>query len=341
MDDRCVREAILWSSTESGAVRCALCAHRCLIAEGKRGICGVRQNNGGVLETLVYGRLVSAGVDPIEKKPLYHFLPGSASYSIATAGCNMRCAHCQNYSISQVGEGTPPGSFEESRWVVSQALEAGARSISYTYTEPTIFLEYALDVMALARERGLYNIFVSNGYMTEEALDRTEGLLDAVNVDVKAFEDSFYKKICGARLGPVLETVRRLWERGVWVEVTTLVIPGYNDSERELTALAEFLASVSTDIVWHVTGFYPTHRLRDAPPTSSATLEHARELGMAAGLKYVYTGNRPGAGGESTYCPGCGEMVICRSGFALLENTLEDGACPGCGCSIAGRFGTF
>ncbi len=335
-----VRRARLWHPLEQGRVRCALCAHRCTIADGRRGRCGVRENRAGELVTLVYGRLVAENVDPIEKKPLFHVAPGSLSYSVATAGCNLRCAHCQNYSISQVahGGGEIPGTFVAAEAVVRAAVDAGCRSIAYTYTEPTVFFEYALECMGLARQAGLLNVFVSNGFLTEEATAEAATLLDAANVDLKAMREEFYREVCGAHLEPVLRTIRDLWQRGVWVEVTTLVIPGHNDSDGELREAARFLVSVSPDLPWHVTGFYPTYRLTDAPPTPAGTLQRARRIGLEEGLRYVYTGNRPGfSEGETTWCPGCGREALGRRGFAVHGRNLDrQGRCMGCAHPIAG-----
>ncbi len=344
-DERCVREAGFWApdaDPSTLAVRCALCAHRCHVAEGKRGICGVRENRGGILFTLVYGRLVSNNIDPIEKKPLFHFLPGSLSQSIAVAGCNFRCAHCQNFSISQPPrEGAPlPGDYVGPDEVVEIAVATGAESISYTYTEPTIMAEYALDVMAEAHRRGLKNVFVSNGYMTPELMGRMVGLLDAINIDVKSISDEFYRKVCGATLEPVLEAVKVLWESGVWVEATTLIIPGHNDSEVELRELANFIASVDEDLPWHVTGFYPTYKMTDIAPTPTTLLTDARKWGLEEGLHHVYQGNRPGSGGEDTFCPRCSFRVIERRGFSMIESQLSpSGQCPSCGAVVAGVFG--
>ncbi len=339
--DPCVREALLWEPAGEGAVRCALCAHRCRIPEGRRGVCGVRENRCGALQTLVYGRLVACNVDPIEKKPLFHVFPGSLSFSVATAGCNFRCSHCQNYSISQVPRdaGTIPGQFTTPEAVVAAAREGGCRSISYTYTEPTVFFEFALDCMRLAREAGLLNVFVTNGYMTGEALELALPWLDAANVDLKAMSDNFYRKVCGASVGPVLETIRELRHRGIWVEVTTLVIPHHNDSAEELREIARFLVSVAPDVPWHVTGFYPTYRLDNEPPTPASALEAARRLGLDEGLHYVYSGNRPGRGGEDTVCPACGAVAIGRRGFSVTRLELSGAAtCRSCGRSVAGLY---
>ena len=335
-----IRDARLVEAGGSGAVRCRLCAHRCLVAPGRFGTCGVRENRAGTLVTYAYGELVAAHVDPIEKKPLFHFLPGSLSMSIAAAGCNFRCGFCQNWEISQPGgpaagrrreRDTPPED------VVRAALDQGCRSVSYTYTEPTVFFEYAYDTGKLAREAGLANIFVTNGYMTAEALREIRPYLDAANVDLKAFRDATYKKVCGARLQPVLDAIRLMREIGVWVEVTTLVVPGLNDGEGELRDIALFLAGVDPALPWHISRFHPDYRYTDAPPTPLATLRKAREIGRAAGLRFVYVGN-VGGEGEDTACPGCGRTLVVRRGFDMAANAIAAGRCPDCGAAIAGRF---
>ncbi len=338
-EPECEREAFFWEPLEEKAVRCGLCAHGCRIPEGAAGLCGVRQNRDGALRTLVYGRLVARNVDPIEKKPLFHVRPGSLSYSIATAGCNFRCSHCQNYEISQIqrDQGRLPGRFTPPEAVVAAARETGCESISYTYTEPTIFFEYALDCMNLGRKAGLQNVFVTNGYESPACVEAAVPYLDAANVDLKAMTDAFYRKVCGARVEPVLRTIRDLWNRGVWVEVTTLVIPHHNDAPEELREIARFLLSVSPDLPWHVTGFYPTYRLTTEPPTAASSLEQARRIGFEEGLRFVYAGNRPGRGCEDTLCPSCRRAVVRRRGFAVIENALgPDGRCPGCRQSVAG-----
>jgi pyruvate formate lyase activating enzyme len=324
---------------EKNEVICELCAHHCRIKDGHRGICGVRENRKGVLYSLVYGWLVAEHVDPIEKKPLFHLLPGSRSYSISTVGCNFRCRHCQNFSISQPGHfaaDAPPGILRAPQYVVDSALNNGCQSISYTYVEPTIFFEFAYDCSVLAREQGLKNVFVSNGYMTEQTTRLLAPVLDGINIDIKAFSDDFYRKICGARLQPVLDTVRLMHELGVWVETTTLLIPGLNDSEAELRAIAEFIVSIDPSLPWHVTAFYPTYKMTDRPATPVQLLQKAREIGLAAGLNYVYEGNVPGAGGENSVCPSCQASLINRRGFTIEKNRLVDGRCPQCGVAIAG-----
>ncbi|MCF6290260.1 MAG: AmmeMemoRadiSam system radical SAM enzyme [Desulfobacterales bacterium] len=324
---------------EKKVVRCGLCAHRCQIKEGRRGLCKVRENRNGVLYSMVYGRLISEHVDPIEKKPLFHLLPGSLSYSIATVGCNFRCKHCQNYQISQYPRqhgGEITGRETTPAQVVAAARRAGCASISYTYIEPTVFFEFAYDVAVLARAAGLRNVFVSNGYTSPGASRKIAPYLDGNNIDLKAFSDTFYKEVCGARLAPVLDTIVLMKELGVWVEVTTLVIPGWNDSDKELTAIAEFIRGVDPRMPWHVSRFYPTYRMTDRGGTPVATLHRAREIGLAAGLEYVYVGNLPGDTGENTICPHCAEPVIERQGFGLRRARIRAGKCGLCGGSISG-----
>jgi pyruvate formate lyase activating enzyme len=333
-----MREARLYKTAQGARAECLLCSHRCNIADGKFGICGVRENIGGTLYTHVYGKLIAAHIDPIEKKPLFNFLPGSRSYSIAAPGCNFRCLHCQNSDISQmprdkkriIGEDTDPSE------VASRAQESACESISYTYTEPTIFFEYAMDTAALAREKGLKNVFVTNGFMTKECLDEAKGLVDAANVDIKGFTESFYKKVCGARLAPVLENIEYMRALGIWVEITTLVIPGYNDSDDELKNIAKWIFKTDKAMPWHISAFHPAYKLTDAPPTPAKTLERASAIGLSAGLKYVYTGNIAGLSSESTYCPGCKKLLIERYVFTIKKNVVKDSKCPYCSVVIDG-----
>lgn len=320
-------------------VICGLCAHACRMAPGQRGRCGVRLNSDGELYSLVYGRTVAEHVDPVEKKPFFHVLPCSTTYSIATYGCNFRCLHCQNSSISQVNIGVdallalPRRTAEE---IVGAAHAAGCQSISYTYVEPTIFFEFAYHCGELAAANGLKNLFVSNGYMSAAACRKLAPILTAINIDIKSFRDDFYQEVCGARLQPVLESVRRLKELGVWVEITTLIIPGMNDTAAELGGIADFMVHLDPAMPWHVTGYHPAHRLHGPPPTTRSSLEKARQIGLNAGLRHVYSGNRPGDGGEDTCCPGCGAAVIRRQGFTVLTNQLVDGCCPACAAPLAG-----
>ena len=331
---------MLWRVLEEGKVECYLCAHRCQVAAGKFGVCGVRENQEGKLVTRVYGEVIAAHVDPIEKKPLYHFLPGTDSFSIATVGCNFRCPFCQNWQISQAGKkdkGFGGGQALSPEEIVQAAKKRGCRSISYTYTEPTIFFEYAYDAAKLAREAGLANVFVTNGYMTAEALRLIQPYLDAANVDLKAFQDETYKKVCGARLGPVLDSIRLMRELGVWIEVTTLVVPGMNDGEKELGDIARFIASVSPEIPWHISRFHPDYKYTQTPATPIETLRKAAALAREAGLKFIYIGN-VGGESEATSCPRCGKVLIRRSGFVVEENRVKAGKCYSCGSPIAGVF---
>ncbi len=333
-----MKEAMVYERLDGANVRCHLCGHACTIRDGQRGICAVRENQGGVLYSLVYGKVISMNVDPIEKKPLFHVLPGSTSLSIATVGCNFRCKHCQNYEISQYPRERKfsiPGRDVTPEDIAEAALQNRCESISYTYTEPTIFFEYAYDCSRLAREKDLKNIFVSNGYTGPEAARLIAPYLTADNIDLKG-SDTFYRDICGARLAPVKETIRLMKESGVWVEVTTLIIPDLNDSEKDLSDIAEFIASVDRAIPWHVSQFHPAYLLTDKPVTPVATLRRATEIGRKAGLKYVYEGNVPGQGGENTLCPSCGETLITRFGYRILENRLNDGRCPKCATVIEG-----
>ena len=329
----------LYVSQGDGSVTCRLCAHCCHLKKGQRGICAVRQNVEGKLISLNYGRVVAESVDPIEKKPLFHVLPGTKSYSISTLGCNFRCSHCQNASISQVGRNENvrgSGVHRKPEEVVSAAAVAGCHSISYTYVEPTVFFEFAYDCCRRASEQGIKNIFVSNGYMTPDTLKHVEPFLSAVNVDIKAFSDSFYQRVCGARLQPVLDSIQRIKESGIWLEVTTLVIPGLNDSDKELSDIASFLAAIDTSIPWHVTGFHPAYHMTNVAPTAITTLKRARQIGLGRGLKYVYAGNRPGSGDEDTTCPACSHRLIGRTGFRVDRVSIEAGCCPKCGEHIPG-----
>lgn len=333
-----MKEALFWESRDDRKTQCKLCQHRCLIKEDGIGVCGVRSNQGGVLHTHTYNRCVASNADPIEKKPLYHFLPGTTAYSIATAGCNFRCLHCQNVQISHV---PPEGSarlgteFPPVR-VVETARTYNASTIAYTYTEPTIFLEYALDIAKRARDADLRNVFVTNGYITPEALDVIAPYLDAANIDLKFFSDKSYRDVCGARLQPVLDTIRRYWELGIWIEVTTLIIPGVNDSPEEWRQIAGFIAELSPDIPWHVSRFHPAHEMSHLSSTPEQTVLRAQQTGREAGLRHVYVGNIADDDGAATYCPGCGGAVFRRGVFGLQNNHLQAGACPSCGTPIAG-----
>lgn len=322
-----------------GTVRCHLCRFFCRIAPGRRGHCGVRENRQGTLVSLVYGRVVAEQVDPIEKKPLYHVLPGSLSYSIATIGCNFRCRHCQNHHIAHPpypasalqGPRLPPAT------VVERALRSGCRSIAYTYTEPTIAWEYVMDVAALAHERGLLNLLVTNGYVAEAPLRDAVGLIDAANVDLKGFTEDFYRRVAGARLAPVLESLRLYRELGIWIEVTTLVIPGENDDPAELEHLAGFIVDeLGPEVPWHLSAFHPAHQMRDHPPTPLATLQRAQEIGHDRGLRHIYLGNVRTAEGRDSHCAGCGALLVSRARYQGEPVGLAKGACVHCGRVFSG-----
>ena len=336
-----MKPALFQEPREGKKVQCGLCSHRCIISPGKRGICAVRENREGTLYSLVYDKVIARNIDPIEKKPLFHFQPGSRSYSIATPGCNFRCKHCQNADISQLPRdrgGTILGEDLSPEDIVAGARSHRCASISYTYTEPTIYFELAFDTARLAAEAGLKNVFVTNGYITPEALQMISPYLHAANIDLKGFRDEFYREICGARLQPVLDAIRAYREQGIWIEITTLVIPGLNDSEEELAGIARFIRSVSEDIPWHVSRFHPTYTLADRPRTPLETLSRARKIGLEAGLRYVYEGNVPGEG-EDTICWSCGKTVIERIGFSVEAHNLDNGKCGFCSAAISGVWG--
>jgi len=358
-----VHEALFYTPLADKKVLCYLCPHDCRIPDGGRGACSVRYNRDGKLYTLVYDKVVAREVNPIEKKPFFHFHPGSYAYSISTVGCNLRCSYCQNWNISQWPKDHLPkkldrGSARDSPQPICPQLEAldaevpgepvtpteivraarqtGCLSLSYTFTEPTIFYELAYDTARLGRDQGLKNNFVSNGFIGEEPLREIAVVLDAVNIDLKFFREESYRRVSRARLQPVLDAIRLYRELGVWVEVTTLVIPGLNDSDEELSGIAKFLVSLDPAIPWHLSKYYPAYRMHEHPPTSIETLRRAREIGRSAGLRYVYEGNVPGEGGENTYCYQCGSVLIERFGFFTRQNRIETDACPECGTLVDG-----
>lgn len=335
-----IKEAMLYRALPERKVSCFLCNHRCTIADEKFGICGVRQNREGKLYTHVYGEVIAAHVDPIEKKPLYHFLPGTTSFSIATIGCNFQCPFCQNWQISQSSKREKEGTAGHKllpEEVVLAAKNHGCQSISYTYTEPTIFFEYAYDTANLARKEGLANIFVTNGFMTPEALETMKPYLNACNVDLKSLREEFYKKICQAQLKPVLDSIRLMKKLNIWVEVTTLVVPDVNDSEEELTQIARFIAETDPDIPWHISRFHPDYQYTDSYATPLETLRKACSIGKEEGLRYIYIGNVLGES-ENTLCPSCQKTLIRRQGFYVSDCKVKDSACSFCGADIAGVF---
>jgi len=335
-----MKEALFYEKLKNRSARCYLCSHYCSIEEQKFGFCGVRQNIGGILYTHTYGKVIATHVDPVEKKPLYHFLPGSSSFSIATIGCNFRCGFCQNWEISQ-------GSFRDGdivggavlspEEIVKEALRNNCRSISYTYTEPTIFFEYALEIAKLAKEKGLYNNFITNGYMTKECLGMIRPYLDAANVDLKFFKDDSYKRICSGGLGPVLNSILLMHEFGVWLEVTTLLVPGENDSKQELEGIANFIVSLDKNIPWHVSRFNPDYKFTGFQPTPEKTIKEAVDIGRKAGLKFTYAGNVYGWGND-TLCPVCQKLLIKREVFTVLDYNIKAGKCIYCGETVPGVF---
>ena len=333
-----MKEALLYNILENKQIGCQLCAHACRIPEGKFGFCRVRQNIQGVLYTHSYGRIIAANVDPVEKKPLYHFLPGSSTFSIASAGCNFRCGFCQNWEISQLDFiSQRPGEDCSADKVVQLAKQNNCKAIAYTYTEPTIYFEFALEVAKLAKAAGLYNIFVTNGYMSKQAISLLRPYLDAANIDLKFFKDSSYQKICSAHLSPVLDTIR-LWKAaGVWIEVTSLLIPGENDTPDELSGMAEFIVGVSKDIPWHVSRFHADYKFKDYPSTPERTLKLACDLGSRAGLHYVYAGNI-GTWGQDTLCFACKKTLIKREGYKVTEMHILGHKCAFCQADLAGVF---
>ena len=326
----------------SGKILCQACAQACKLDEGEYGICGVRRVEDGELKLLVYGIAAAVNIDPVEKKPMFNFLPESRAFSIGTVGCNFSCKFCQNYDISQypkehnreiVGRELLP------ERIVELAIENECDSVAYTYNEPIVFFEYTYDTAKLAHEKGLKNIYVTSGYETHKAIDLLEPYIDGMNIDIKSFNNEFYKEICGARLKPVLECVKYAHEKGIWIEVTTLLIPGKNDSDEEIRGIAKFLAGLDRSIPWHLSAFHPMYKMLDVPRTPGSTLRRAYKIGQEEGLKYIYVGNIDDEDYESTYCPNCKKRVIDRTGHIgqFVTNELdENGTCPNCAYHLEG-----
>ncbi len=331
-----MHQALFYELFKEKTVKCNLCPHHCLIQEGKLGICAVRKNVNGKLYSLVYGKSMSAQIDPIEKKPLFHFLPGSKIYSFCTAGCNFKCDFCQNWTSSQSSKnGDIAGENKSPKQIIQEAIHYGCNSIAMTYTEPTIYYEYCLDVCKEAKKHDLKTVFVSNGYINKEPVDKIAKYLDAINIDLKSFNNEFYKKICGAKLQPVLDSIKYYHKKGIWVEITTLIIPDENDSDDELKQIAEFITSVDKSIPWHISKFHPDYKMTNKNTTSVETLHKAHEIGKKAGLKYIYTGNVRDAY-ENTYCPKCNKILIHRYGFQIIETNMKKNKCKFCNEKIAG-----
>jgi pyruvate formate lyase activating enzyme len=329
-----IKEAMLYETLDGKKVQCNVCAHNCVISDGKTGICGTRKNEEGILYTLIYNSATSATPDPIEKKPLYHFHPGSTVFSLGTVGCNFKCKHCQNMSISFAKVGEVPMteiSVEES---IKYAKRSKCGGVAWTYNEPTIWFEYTYDGAKLAKENGLYTVYVTNGYISEDALDKIAPYLDAANVDVKAFTDGFYKRVSNAKLEPVLRTCERMLEKGIHIELTYLVIPTYNDDPDELRRFAEWVVSLGEDTPVHFSRFHPLGEMSHLYSTPIETLETAHAIAKASGIKYVYIGNVHGHKYDNTYCPECGRLLVERIGFGIMK-TISGRKCPNCGSDIS------
>lgn len=331
-----MKEAVLYEKNADKSVHCYLCAHNCHISDGKYGFCKVRQNVEGVLYTHSYGKVIAQQIDPIEKKPLYHFLPGTKSFSIATKGCNFTCGFCQNWQISQTAKSDSSEKETSADYIVKRAVESGCKSISCTYTEPTIYLEYALDVCRIAKQKGLSTVFVTNGFMTEQALNLIKPYLDACNIDLKSFNENFYKKICSGNLSAVLQTISNVKNAGIWLEITTLIIPDENDSNEELKSIADFIASLDKDIPWHISRFFPQYEFFNKKSTDIEILYRAKEIAKTAGLRYVYLGNIPER--TDTFCFNCQNVLIQRDGYEVRNLNLNHGRCVNCDSIISGRW---
>ncbi len=331
-------KTLFYEKLSHDRVKCGICHHHCIIKDGGCGKCRVRENRSGTLYSLVYPFIVASAIDPVEKKPFFHVKPGSTAFSIASAGCNFTCTFCQNADISQ-GSGATRAVKTRAEEVVDQACRNGCASIAYTYTEPTIYVELALETAMLAQKKGLLNLFVTNGYMTPEVIHKVAPYLDGANVDLKAFNDTFYKNLCGARLEPVKQNLMLMKSLGILVEVTTLLIPGHNDDRDDIEAMATFIAEkIGMETPWHISRFYPCYGLTHVPPTPDATLRMAFQAGKNAGLRYVYIGNAPSLGQEDTCCHVCGETIIKRTAYRTNNRMTTPGECPHCNSKIHGIF---
>jgi pyruvate formate lyase activating enzyme len=331
------REARYYRKLDGGAVQCVLCPNFCSIGEGGRGICRVRRNRGGALYTLVYGAPCAVHVDPIEKKPFFHVLPGTRSYSISTVGCNMRCVFCQNWQISQAAPEESVSYDLPPEKVVEGALQNDCATIAFTYTEPTVFYEYMLDIAKLAKEEGVKCVMHSCGYINPDPLRELCRYLVAVDIDLKGFSEEFYRKLGQGHLAPVLETLKVLKEEGVWIEITNLLIPGENDEPALIRSMCKWIKdNLGDEVPLHFSRFYPAYKLQNLPPTPIETVERSRKIALEMGLKYVYVGNIPGHPGESTFCPNCKKMVLQRLGYTVMSNNIVKGKCKFCGYEIKG-----
>jgi pyruvate formate lyase activating enzyme len=332
-----MKEALYYKALKNKIVQCFICPRKCIIKEGERGFCKSRENRNGKLYSLVYAIPCSVNVDPIEKKPLFHFLPGTTAYSVGTSGCNLRCKFCQNWQISQAMPEDVPFIDLKPEKVVEEAIANGCKSIAYTYTEPTIFYEYMLDTAKLAKKKGIKNVYVSNGFINEEPLKELCRYIDAANIDLKGFSDDFYRQITGAWLQPVLDTLKTLKKEGVWIEITNLIIPTLNDDAAMIRKMCLWIkGQLGDDIPLHFSRFFPDYKLMDLPPTSPETLIKAKEIAEKAGLKYIYIGNLKTEKDEQTKCPKCGKVLVNREWFRATENNIKNGSCYSCGEKIEG-----
>lgn len=331
-------EARWWKQDEVGRVVCMLCPRECVLGEGQHGFCYVRQNQSGQLVNLAYGHPIALHVDPIEKKPLYHFLPGSSILSLGTAGCNMGCRFCQNWDLTKAKDDLEQTTNYPPEDIVSIAERYGAPSIAFTYNEPTIWGEYVVDVSSLAHQRGVRTVMVTNGYISRDALRDIYAHIDAANVDLKSFTEEFYRGMTLSHLQPVLDTLVRLKnETNTWFEITTLLVPGKNDDPAETRRMCQWISrNLGPDVPLHLTAFHPDYQLMDSPPTSGVALQLARRIAMEEGLRYVYTGNVHDPAGQTTFCPRCQSPLIERDWHSITMNALENGACESCGETIAG-----
>ncbi len=332
-----LKEALYYQKLDKKITQCQLCPRRCLIPNGKRGFCGVRENREGILYTLSYAKPVAIHIDPIEKKPLFHFLPSTTAFSVATAGCNLKCKFCQNWEISQRLPEEIDYTYIEPADLVKKAKESGAKTLAYTYTEPTIFYEYMLETAKLARAQGIKNIMHSNGYINEEPLRQLAKYLDGANIDLKGFSNEYYSKIAEGTLQPVLAALKILKEEGVHLEITNLVLPGLNDAQDSIVKMCLWIKeNLGPDTPVHFSRFFPMYKLLSLNPTPVETLERARQIALDCGLNYVYIGNVAGHAAENTYCPKCKKIVIERRGYFIVQNNIVDGKCKFCGEKIEG-----
>lgn len=331
-------EAQYYEKLDDRRVRCLVCPRKCVVADGQKGYCRVRENHGGNYYSTVYGRACTYHVDPIEKKPLFHFLPGTTAFSIATVGCNLDCKFCQNWEISQEHPENVDAYKLGPAKLVETTRSYGSPTIAYTYTEPIVYFEYALACARAGHDAGIRSVMISAGYMNREPMVEVAGEMDAIKIDLKSISDDYYKDICSGSLEPVLRTLATIRESGTWLEIVNLMVPTLNDTDDDVEGLCKWIKeNLGSDVPVHFTRFYPTYKLKNLPPTPVATVERAREIALANGIDFPYVGNVPsGHPGESTYCPGCGELVIKRAGYRVLSMDIEKGKCPGCGAEIPG-----